>query len=75
MPAPKHDNTIDSGGESLGSISSASEEDLKLLLNGKYNSMFEALNHIERITQEFVKAKKRPSRYNRFTDFLTCRCF
>lgn len=44
-------------------------------MNGKYQNMFEALDHIERITQEFMKAKKRPSRYNRFTDILTCRCF
>lgn len=44
-------------------------------MNGKYQNMFEALDHIERITQEFTKVKNRPSRYNRFTDILTCRCF
>ena len=73
VPAQKQNSDFDSGGESLGSISSASEEDLKLLFNGKYHTMFEALDHIERITQEFMKeSKKRPSRYNRLTDFLTC---
>jgi DNA/RNA endonuclease G (NUC1) len=61
--------------ESMGSISSAEEKDLQLLMSGKYSTMFEAMDHVNKWTEYYLSQQKKEERQrkNKWMDYICCR--